>query len=232
MLERYSLTASQDATAQRFGVDVPAGYRPRFNAAPSQLLPVITHESPHGISFFYWGISPEWSKNKTISERIINVQGEKLPEKPAARKAMLKRRCIVPADGFYHWKRLGKKTSIPYRYTLATKDIFSFPALWEEYDDEQGNFFHTFSIITLPDTGNAAGQPERWPVIFSREQEKIWLSKESNEEDLMNLLTPLASTSVTGYTVSPRISAIQEDGPSLIIPMPPADQFGNLTLFD
>lgn len=232
MLERYSITATQTELATRFSIDVPAPYKPRFNAAPSQLLPVITHQSPSGISFFYWGMAPEWSKNKAISERIVNVRGEQLPEKPVARKNLMKRRCLVPADGFYHWKRIGKKTAVPYRYTLSGKEIFSFPALWEEFDDEQGNFYHTFSIITLPRAEDTQTIPDRWPVILTPEQEKIWLSKESKEEELLSFIKPISMELLNGYTVSPRINSLQEDGPTLIIPMPPADQHGNLTLFD
>lgn len=144
----------------------------------------------------------------------------------------MKRRCLVPADGFYFWKKIGKKTAVPYRYTLISKEIFSFPALWEEFDDEQGNVFHTYSIITLPHADSAQSIPDRWPVLLTEEQEKIWLSKESKEDELLRLIKPISVDLLNGYTVSPRINSIQEDGPSLIIPMPPTDQYGNLTLFD
>ena len=102
MIERYSITASPAKIEQRFNVDVLDTYAPNFNAAPTQLLPVITATSSHGISTFYWGISPEWSKNKTLSEKIINVRAESILEKPMLKKGMMKNRCLVPADGFLH----------------------------------------------------------------------------------------------------------------------------------
>ena len=145
MVDRYSITAPLQKLAERFSVDVPEGYVPRYNAAPSQLLPVITTDSPEGVSFFYWGIAPAWAKNKSISERIINLRADQLSERPIALKTLKKRRCIIPADGFYGWKKVGKKTSIPYRFTLKSKALFSFPGIWEEYDDDEGNFFHTFT---------------------------------------------------------------------------------------
>src|SRR5690606_9547141 len=97
-------------------VDVPDFFQPKYNAAPTQLLPLITSASPEGISTFYWGTSPEWSKNKTLSEKIINVRAELIQEKVSLRKSLMKGRCIVPADGFYAWKQAGKKTHIPYRF--------------------------------------------------------------------------------------------------------------------
>ena len=115
MIERYSITASPTKIKQRFNTDVLETYAPNFNSAPTHLLPVITSASPQGISTFYWGTSPEWAKNKTLSEKIINIRTESILEKPMLKKDMMKNRCLVPADGFYAWKKVGKKTSIPYR---------------------------------------------------------------------------------------------------------------------
>src|SRR5687767_7983161 len=98
MIDRYSLTANTEAIRERFSVDVPEFYQPRFNAAPTQLLPVITSSAASGLSLFYWGTSPEWSKNKVPSEKMINVRAESLDEKPALRKALKKNRCLIPAD--------------------------------------------------------------------------------------------------------------------------------------
>jgi putative SOS response-associated peptidase YedK len=113
MIERYSITTSAKDIRERFSVDVPDYYKPHYNAAPTQLLPVITTGSK-GISLFYWGLPPDWAKNKSVSEKVINLKAESLREKPSLRKAMLKKRCIIPADGFYAWKKIGKKTMVPY----------------------------------------------------------------------------------------------------------------------
>ena len=95
MIERYSITASPEKIEKRFGTDVLDTYSPNFNAAPTQLLPVITAASPQGISTFYWGTSPEWSKNKALSEKIINIRTEFIPEKPVLKKGLVKNRCLV-----------------------------------------------------------------------------------------------------------------------------------------
>ena len=232
MIERYSITAPSSKLALRFGVDVLDTYAPSFNAAPTHLLPVITNESPKGTSTFYWGTSPEWAKNKTLGERIINVRTELIAEKPTLKRQLKKSRCLIPADGFYAWKKVGKKTSIPYRLVVNDQELFAFAGLWEEFEDTDGNDFHTFCIITAAATGVAGTIHDRVPVILAPENEQLWLDDESSEEDLMSALVPYAADKITHYPVSPRINNASTNVPSLIKPTPPADQFGNLTLFD
>jgi putative SOS response-associated peptidase YedK len=232
MIDRYSLTASAEAIRERFSVDVPEFYTARFNAAPTQLLPVITSTSSSGLSLFYWGTSPEWSKNKVPSEKMINVRAESLSEKPALKKALKKNRCLIPADGFYCWKKVGKKTSIPYRFILNSRDPFAFAGLWEEFEDTEGNEIQTFMIFTQESNPLVGEVHDRMPVILSTQNEKLWLDQNTDEESLTGMLTAYPSAAMTHYPVSPGISDIKLDLASLIIPTAPADQHGNLTLFD
>lgn len=232
MIERYSITASADQLRERFAVDVPDFYKPSFNASPTHLLPVITNTSPGGVSLFYWGETPKWAKNKTPGEKIINVRVENLSDKTALKKAMMKTRCIIPADGFYAWKKVGKKTNIPYRFILGNNELFSFAALWEEFDDEDGNSMQTFTIFTTGSTETVSPIQDRMPVIFNKQDESSWLKKDATEAELVNLLTAKPSLKLSYYPVSPRINDVTINVPSLITPTPAADQFGNLTLFD
>jgi putative SOS response-associated peptidase YedK len=228
MIDRYSITVSSQELAKRFDVEVPEFFRPRYNAAPAQLLPVLLLYSK-GLSFFYWGESPQWVKNKSISEKWINVRAEQFAEKPVLQRSLKKQRCLIPADGFYVWKRVSKKSLIPYRYILKSKSIFSIPGLWEEYDDENGDIVHTFTLITCAVNNSTT---ERLPAIFDSASEKIWMNPNSTEEELIGLLKIIDSDKLDSYTIEPRISSATIDDKSLILPAPPADQFGNLTLFD
>jgi putative SOS response-associated peptidase YedK len=231
VIERYSLTASSEQITKRFGIEVTDTYRPRYNAAPAQLLPVILLDSK-GLSSFYWGEVPQWVKNKSISEKWINVRTEQIDEKPVLQKALRKNRCLIPADGFYGWKKLGKKTEIPYRFTLKSIELFSIPGFWEEYDNENGEVFHTFTLITQEATDPYKSVIERIPVIFDLRKENIWMSATSSQEELQSLLGKDESLILDYYSVDPRINKPDTDDKSLIIPTPPADQYGNLTLFD
>ncbi len=231
MIERFSIGVPANVLSNRFSVEEPIAYIPKYNGAPAQLFPVITSESPQGFSYFYWGITPAWAKNKSIAERIINLRIEQINEKPTLKKKIFKHRCLIPADGFYAWKKVGRKTLIPWRFTLQSKEIFAIAAIWEEYEEEN-DAFHTFTILTKPAEGLVLSVTERMPLILTKEQESIWLAKEINEFDLANVITSNQNHELDGYTVSPQLNFIQHDKPSLILPMPPADQFGNLTLFD
>jgi putative SOS response-associated peptidase YedK len=228
---RYSLCASADQLQDRFSVEVPVGYKPTFNAAPGQLLPVITNTGPQGISFFYWGLAPLWAKNKPISEKFFNVHSEIISEKASLRKKLQLQRCLIPADGFYDWKKIGKKTAIPYRYLLPDKKLFSFAGLWEEYEDE-GENFHTFAIITLAAGPSLNAMSERIPAILNPAMEKIWLSNTASEDEWLTVLRPNEFSKMDYYTISPRINSLTVNDSGLITPTPPTDQFGNLTLFD
>lgn len=232
MIDRYSITATAAKIYDRFHAELLPAYTANYNAAPTHLLPVITHATPQGVSTFYWGTSPEWSKNKALSEKIINVRAEAILEKPTLKRAMIKTRCIIPADGFYAWKKVGKKTAIPYRFVATDQELFSFAGMWEEFEDSEGHELHTFTIITTAANVMVASVQERMPVMLTRAAEKIWMEKESSEEDLINVLVPYAAEKMNYYPVSPRIHDSKINFPSLIVPTPPADQFGNLTLFD
>lgn len=232
MIDRYSITATAEEVSGRFSVDVPDFYRAHYNASPTHLLPVITSTTPHGLSSFFWGTAPDWAKNKTVAEKLINLPAEQFTEKPTLKKALRSQRCIVPADGFYGWKKLGKKTSIPYRFVNKKPEMFSFAGLWEEFEDTDGNPVQTFAVITLPANKIVNAVQERMPFILTRQSEKLWLDKNSTEDSLLALLASADTTDLNYYPVSPRISQVDVDVPSLIVPTPPADQYGNLTLFD
>lgn len=232
MTDRYSIAASAEAIQQRFDAEIPGAHEPVYNACPTTLLPIITLSAPQGVSTFYWGTSPEWSKNKPLGEKIINTRAEHITEKVPLRKALMKNRCIIPADGFYGWKRVGKKTNIPYRFLCMDQELFAFAGLWEEFEDTDGNEIHTFSVITTPANALVGGIQERMPVILDKKSEAVWLNKESTEESLLALLQAYPAEKMSHYPVSPRINDIKTNVPSLLLPTPPSDQFGNLTLFD
>ncbi len=229
MFSRYTITAAADILANRFSVDVPEVYQPLFNAAPTHLLPVITQDSQKGLSFFYWGAPPSWANKKPLGEKIINTRSELLPDKSVLRKKLQENRCLIPADGFFEWKRSGKRANIPYRFTLKDQEIFSFAGLWEEYDDD-GEMIHTFTIITAEADESVLPISDRMPVILSPEAEQSWL----NSHDMPELLGSLRlfKGRLEYYSVSPLVNSPDRNSRLVIMPAPPADQYGNLTLFD
>jgi len=232
MFERYSIAAPASQLGDQFSVDVPARYKPFYNAGPTHLLPVITHHNPEGLSFFYWGAIPEWIKNKNISEKLINIRAETIPEKSTYRKKLTQFRCLVPADGFYAWKKIGKRSAVPYRFIPKDKKLLAMAALWEEFEDEHETTHHTFNIITAPSSGQVASVNERMPLLLDKASQKLWLDGQSTEKILLDLMTSGKPPELEFYSVSPRIGLLSANEASLLLPSAPADQHGNLTLFD
>ena len=233
MVERYSISASPADLSDRFeSIEVTDNYKPRFNAAPSQLLPVVTNEHPNGFSFFYWGTIPKWSGKRAISRKLINAEKKEIIEKPTYRKALESKRCLIPADGFYAWKTVGKKSRIPHRFILSNSQPFFMAGLWEEYQDDTDEIIHTFTVITLPSNDLIAPISENMPAILTDQQAKNWLNQHNSIESLLSMLATLPTEQMGMYTVSPMIDSQQLDLPSMIQPAPPVDQFGNYTLFN
>jgi putative SOS response-associated peptidase YedK len=231
MCGRYSLSKSKIELEERFQAEMLSDFKPRYNIAPTQLVPVITSDSPKGFSYFYWGITPDFAKNKPVSQKFINAKAESVNEKVSFKTSFQKRRCLIPADGFFEWKKIGKKTKTPYRFTLANEDSFAFAGIWEEYENEKGENKHTFLILTTSPNSLVSEIHDRMPVILNREDEKKWLDKYSKEDDLVKLLGTYPANEMISYTVSPLVNSVGNDSPAIIRKTSPMDQFGNYTLF-
>ena len=231
MGDRYTLTADGDTLSARYAMELPERYKPRYNAAPTQILPVITQGSG-GFSFFYWGQIPEWSNNKSISNKLILTDAAWFVQKTAGKQALSQRRCIIPADGYYTWKQVSKKGRIPYRVTWRDGKIFSMGGIWEEFEDEDGHTVHTFRVLTTPSNKYLSDLDAEMPMIVPKFREHDWLATETAISELEELFTPFESDEFHMYTVSPRLSDPDYDNPALVKPFSPADQFGNYSLFD
>lgn len=231
MCGRYSLSKSKIDLEERFQAEMLADFKPRFNIAPTQLVPVITSDSPKGFSFFYWGITPDFGQNKPVAQKLINAKAETVHEKISFKSSFQKRRCLIPADGFFEWKKLGKKTKIPHRFTLREEELFSFAGIWEEYESMSGEIKHTFLILTTPPNELVEEVHDRMPVILTRENEKKWLDKYTGEKELQTMLQTFPAELMLSYPVSPLVNSVQNDSPGIIRRTSPMDQFGNYTLF-
>lgn len=231
MGDRYTITALASTLKQRFNVEVPTGYLPRFNAAPTQLLPVITQGS-QGVSFFYWGQTPERSKNRALSTKLLFAESESLDEKSSSRNALQYHRCLVPIDGYYEWKRISKKGRVAHRLVFGNKEIVGIAGLWEEFEDDNGEMQHTFKIVTTKANAAIENVNSRMPLVLNAENEKKWLSVNSTLEELIPILSERPSNNISMYSVSPKIDDVKNEGEHLIKPFAPADQFGNYSLFD
>jgi len=232
MIERYTIATSQARFEEGFSVQFLTSFKNRYNATPTQSLPIITSINPKIVKYFYWGTEPRSSMNKRIASKIINAPIEQLTEKHFYKNALKSRRCIILADGFYVWNSISKKRQIPYRITLADKSPFAMAGLWETYENLEGIKVGTFSIITTVATAGISKLTNDMPIILDVEQGDSWLQPTNTIEASLEVLNSRVSPDLISYAVSPMVNNLANDSENLLNPAPPADQFGNYSLFD
>ncbi len=215
MCGRYTLIQTGDL-GERFGApEVPDGLRPSFNAAPGQDLPVVTGGGPHKVEVMRWGLVPSWAKDPRIGYKMINARAETAAEKPSFRASFKSRRCLVPASGYYEWKREGGKKQ-PYYFTVKGEDLFALAGLWAEWRDENGNALQSFTILTTEPNALAAGVHDRMPVILGREHEASWLDGNTAPKVILETLQPLDPERMEAWPVSARVNSPHHNDPVLI----------------
>jgi putative SOS response-associated peptidase YedK len=207
-----------------------------YNVAPSQDAGVIIHDDVYRYVRYRWGLVPFWSRDTKIGNRMINARAETVAEKPSFRNAFAKRRCLVPADGFYEWKREnGFKT--PYYIYHATGKPMSFAGLWESWTPKaekseqhtESDLFsthvekppplNTFTIITTEANEKLKGLHDRMPVVITPAKRDVWLSPDTRPDQLEELLRPLPSEEIMFHEVSRMVNTPQNNSPECIEPI-------------
>lgn len=203
---------------ERFGVRVTTAiYKARYNCAPTQSLAVITSDLPDELRLMRWGLIPSWAKDLSIGAKLINARAETVSEKPSFRTALKSRRCLVPATGFFEWKREGK-SKIPFLIRMKEQNGFCFAGLWDRWNSPEGGFIESFTIITTTPNELVSGIHDRMPVILPQESEKRWLGTESSMHDLTSLLQPFPSELMEARVISSRVNSTSNDDPTVLVP--------------
>ncbi len=217
MCGRFSLTTDEEILNERFELaGGSAPYRARYNCAPTQMLGVITGEAPHRLSYFRWGLIPAWAKDLSVGNKLINARGETLGSKPSFRQAYFRRRCLVPADGFYEWKTK-PEGKLPYRITLRSHEPFAMAGIWEAWKNSGGVLIFSFAIITTAANALMRAIHDRMPVILKREDEKKWL--ENNDPALLDsLLSPYDADTMMAYEITKLVNSPANDNPQILYP--------------
>jgi len=214
MCGRFALLTHAETLIQRFGVEkVIKRPEPRYNIAPSQNVTVVVQRENFQLTEMRWGLVPFWAKDVSIGNRMINTRGETLAEKPAFRSAFKKHRCLVLADGFYEWQKVGK-IKVPTHIRMKNREPFAFAGLYEYWKTKSGQMLESCTIITT--TPNELMKPihHRMPVILSPEDEKKWLNPENQDmEQLLSLLKPYNPELMEAYEVSDFVNSPANQGP-------------------
>lgn len=227
MCGRYSLIFIDDL-GNRFRVFNPMiGLRSRFNIAPGNEMPVIVTDDENTeknkLVMMKWGLVPHWTRDIKSAKRPINARAETLSEKPSFANLLKNRRCLVPASGFFEWKKEGTK-KIPFYFHQPESPLFAFAGLYDQWIDPEGKPLLTYTIITSEPNVLIAKIHTRMPSILSGKNEGHWLSKTPlSSGDLKEILTPIPAELLSMYPVSPLVNTPVADDERVIQPLDPTD---------
>ncbi len=219
MCGRYSLTKPIKTLKEHFqAIAFELEHGPRYNIAPSQRVPVILPGAQgREIHALRWGLIPSWAKDPDMGNRLINARAETVHEKPSFRSSFRKRRCLVPADGFYEWQ-VRDEGKFPQYIRLRTGGLFAFAGLWSEWDSGQETL-RTFTIITTAANRELEPIHQRMPVILLPEQYDRWMSPDTSSEQVITLLRPLEEGMLEHYEISKTVNSPKNDGEKCITPV-------------
>lgn len=222
MCGRFTLTASGDDLAALFEIEAVPNLEPRYNIAPTQPVAVVRLD-PEGrrrvFTLMRWGLIPSWAKDIGIGNRLINARAETLTEKPAFRTAFRRRRCLIPADGFYEWQKQTAGRKQPYFIGLPNRRPFAFAGLWEHWEGADGSVLDSCTIITTEANERVRALHDRMPVILDRGDFGDWLDPATPLDRLLHLLRPYPFEMLI-YPVSTLVNAPENDRPECIVPLP------------
>lgn len=222
MCGRFTLTADPNELREMFPwLQIPPNIQPRYNIAPTQPVAVVPNDGENRLNYFIWGLIPSWAKDPAMGSRLINARSETVSEKPAFRAAFRRRRCLIPASGFFEWKSAeGQKSKIPMYIQMKTGKPFAFAGLWERWDSTDGSTIFSCTILTTEPNELMREIHNRMPVILASEAYPLWLDPGEPEANLLKpLLKPYPADEMKAFEVSRLVNKPQNDQPAVILPV-------------
>jgi putative SOS response-associated peptidase YedK len=219
MCTRYTLTESHDVMLKHFHIEgALVHHEPRYNIAPTQAVPAVRVQEHGKLELFMprFGLVPPWAKDMSVGTRALNARLETVHEKPTFKHALHKKRCLLPADGYFEWVQEGRVKQ-PYWFRLDGGKLFAFAGLWERWRGPDG-VLETCTMLTTAANGDVQPLHDRMPVILDEDAYDAWLDPDNDEPDLQALATPLARGRLRAVPVSRFVSNSKSEGPECIAP--------------
>jgi len=219
MCGRYTITSAPEAIRALFRYQEQPNFPPRFNVAPTQPIPIVRlNDGKREFALVRWGLLPSWVKDPKQFTLLINARGESVIDKPAFRAAMKRRRCLIPADGFYEWKATGGPKQ-PYYVRPKTGAPMAFAGLWEVWTGPNGEELETAAIVTTGANRTLRGIHERMPVILAPDAFDLWLNcAEVDAQTAAALIAPAPDNLLEAYPVSTEVNRVANDNAKLVEP--------------
>jgi putative SOS response-associated peptidase YedK len=219
MCGRYFITSPPAAIRALLGYPEQPNFPPRYNVAPTQPIPIVRlADGNRHFALMRWGLIPSWVKDPKTFSLLINARAESVIDKPAFRSAMRRRRCLIPADGFYEWKNIGSGKQ-PHFVRLKAGGPLAFAGLWETWTGPNGEEMDTAAIVTTRANRPLAALHPRMPVILPPEAFDLWLDcAHADAATAEALLVPARDDLLEAYEVSPAVNRVANDDARLIEP--------------
>jgi putative SOS response-associated peptidase YedK len=219
MCGRYAITTAPEAMRQLFGYPEQPNFPPRYNIAPTQPVPIVRlHEGKRQFALVRWGLIPYWVKDPRNFAQLHVARSESVNEKPAFRNAMKRRRCLLPADGFYEWSEHGPKR--PFFIRPREGGPIAFAGLWETWMGPNGEEVESVAVITMPANRMLRPIAERMPAILPPSAFEPWLDcAHVDAETAAAFLVPATEAQLEAYEVSTAVNRAANDGPELLLPV-------------
>ena len=216
MCGRFALSASRQAIADHFDLAETPELGARFNVAPGQAIATISvsaEERRSVLSTRRWGLVPSWAKDEKIGNRLINARAETVAEKPSFRSALRRRRCLVPADGFYEWAGT-KGAKQPYFVGFEGRALFAFAGLWERWSDSEGEALESCTLLTTEATEPLSALHDRMPVIVDPVDYGLWMDPDVVDPDLVSPVMDRGSARALDFhPISKHVNDVRHDDP-------------------
>ncbi|MGE0483262.1 MAG: SOS response-associated peptidase [Gammaproteobacteria bacterium] len=223
MCGRYTLHADPSEIAATLGVAPPVEFAPRYNIAPTQPVPIVFAADGERLwHLVSWGLVPSWARDPKMGARLINARAETVAEKPAFRAAFRRRRCLVPASGYYEWQTVGGGKQPWYIYPAAG-GCLAFAGIWEHWQRD-GAVIESCAILTCAANASLAVVHDRMPVLIEPADFARWLAAESAGPPPLDLLRPAADGTLRLHAVGKRVNSPRHEGSDCIRPLADAAQ--------
>jgi putative SOS response-associated peptidase YedK len=221
MCGRYTITSAPEALRALFRYAGQPNFPARFNIAPTQPIPIVRLvEGRREFALVRWGFLPSWVKDPNAFSLIINARGESVCDKPAFRAAMKRRRCLIPADGFYEWQATGKGPKQPFYIHARSGEPLAFAGLWETWEGPNGESVDTAAIVTTRANATLAPLHDRMPVVIAPDAFDLWLNcGEVDARTAEALIAPAPDDLLEAWPVSTAVNRTANDNAELILPL-------------
>src|ERR1700694_4567104 len=214
MCGRFRLSHRKELIEEYFATEPSdVEWNPRFNVAPTQFVPSIRRDAAQptrSLGLMQWGLVPSWMTDPAAPAKLFNARLETVATKPSFREALKDRRCLIPADAFYEWKKVSKGRQ-PFCFQVDSGALFVFAGIWEPARGPNGDPIGTCCILTTSPNEITSAVHDRMPVILSPEEYDMWLDPELKHSAILDLLNPFEAERMRAFPVSTRVNSVKND---------------------